>query len=290
MAFLELQGLAKRYGDFTAVADTFNSAAYNYTSFSGSAWMVKGANQGGLGNFVASPSGGGLVLAYDPVNGSSPKGRVFFIINVTDGFGSYFNLEYANAVGGNTTITVLDSTLSELEALDGAALQAQLNRLPALPTVRLRLAAAAGPAAGPCGDPQLAAGGDVDAVDQTCHVIDDGRHRVGLHRVVELDACRQRRPQLGHAAGQELPVVGVEGGLADPVDQALEGDAADQQFTAGARELVHGRVDGFFAGVHVHCATLWVCSNSVDRVLRSILPLGLRGSGPSRSSMTLGTM
>lgn len=110
--------------DFTAVADTFNSAAYNYTSFSGSAWMVKGANQGGLGNFVASPSGGGLVLAYDPVNGSSPKGRVFFIINVTDGFGSYFNLEYANAVGGNTTITVLDSTLSELEALDDNYLQA----------------------------------------------------------------------------------------------------------------------------------------------------------------------
>lgn len=46
---------------------------------------------------------------------------------------------------------------AELEALDGAALQAQLNRLPALPAARLRLAAAASAAAGPCGDPQLAA-------------------------------------------------------------------------------------------------------------------------------------
>lgn len=46
---------------------------------------------------------------------------------------------------------------AELEALDGEALQAQLNRLPALPAARLRLAAAAGVAAGPCGDPQLAA-------------------------------------------------------------------------------------------------------------------------------------
>ena len=130
----------------------------------------------------------------------------------------------------------------------------------------------------------------LDAIDEARHVADDGRHRVGLHRVVELDACRQGRPQLGHAAGQELAVVGVEGGLADPVDQALEGDAADQQLAAGARELVHGRMGRLFAGVHVHGATLWVCSNSVDRVLRSILPLGLRGSGPSRSSMTLGTM
>lgn len=109
--------------DFAEVADTFNTAPYNFTSFTGNAWMVKGADQGGMGNFRFSPSGGGLVLAYDPINGSSPKGRVFFIINVADGFGSYFNLEYANAAGGNTTITVLDSALSELDALDDTYLQ-----------------------------------------------------------------------------------------------------------------------------------------------------------------------
>ena len=139
------------------------------------------------------------------------------------------------------------------------------------------------------GDPQLAAGGHVDAVDKAGHVADQGRHRVGLHRVVELDAGGQRGPQLGDAAGQERPVVGVERRLADPVDEALEGDAADQQLAAGALELVHGGMDRFFAGGGGHWAP-WACWNSVDRVLRSILPLGLRGSGPSRSAMVLGTM
>jgi hypothetical protein len=48
-------------------------------------------------------------------------------------------------------------------------------------------------------DPLLAAGGDVDAVDQARHVLHHGRHRVGLHRVMQFHSRRQVRAQHGHA-------------------------------------------------------------------------------------------
>lgn len=46
---------------------------------------------------------------------------------------------------------------AEMETLSDVALQIQLNRLPALPTAKLRLSVAPDAAAGPCNDSQLAA-------------------------------------------------------------------------------------------------------------------------------------
>ena len=90
--------------------------------------------------------------------------------------------------------------------------------------------------------------GDVDAIDEFCHVVDDGRHRIGLHRVVDLDFGGQGRAQFGHAAIQQGAVVGVKRGLANLGGEASEGNAADEQFAVFGAELVHRRVSRFFAG------------------------------------------
>jgi hypothetical protein len=45
---------------------------------------------------------------------------------------------------------------------------------------------------------QFARRGHIDAADQPGHVRHQRRHRVGLHRVMQLDAGRQRRAQRPH--------------------------------------------------------------------------------------------
>ena len=66
---------------------------------------------------------------------------------------------------------------------------------------------------------QLAGGSHVDAVDQLRHEAHDGRHRIGLHRVVQPDAGGQRRAKLVDAPAQQAAVVGEERRLADALGQ-----------------------------------------------------------------------
>ena len=69
--------------------------------------------------------------------------------------------------------------------------------------------------AGIQGHQQLAAGGDIDAIDQAGHVRHQGRHGVGLHGVVQLHGGRQGGAQRGHARAEQAAVIGVVGRLAD---------------------------------------------------------------------------
>ena len=66
--------------------------------------------------------------------------------------------------------------------------------------------------------------------------------------------------------------------------------AADEQLAIGiTREEDGGMLEGTLGRCGVAHAG-WRSAQSVDRVLRSILPLGLRGSGPGRTSMPWGTI
>ena len=96
---------------------------------------------------------------------------------------------------------------------------------------------------------QLASGRHVDAADQAGHQRDHGRHRVGLHREMQLDLSRQHGLQLGHARAQQAAVVGVERRAADTFGQLRERETSDQQVAAvGASELGHLAVRGRGAG------------------------------------------
>jgi hypothetical protein len=85
---------------------------------------------------------------------------------------------------------------------------------------------------------QLAGRGHVDAVDQAGHVAHHGRHRVGLHRVVQLHrrgSAARSWPRAGAAArGRRRRT--ASGRRARPAGQRL---AADQQLAVARRELVH---------------------------------------------------
>ena len=127
-------------------------------------------------------------------------------------------------------------------------------------------------------DLQFASRGDVDAVDTGGHVGDQCRHRIGLHRIVQLDLGGQGGAQLGYAAIKSGAVVGIERRLAHAGSKARDGLAADQEFSVGMRKLVHRRVRRRGTGSSGHGQAAGV--NSVLRVLRSILPFWLRGRAP----------
>ena len=75
---------------------------------------------------------------------------------------------------------------------------------------------------------------DIDAIDQARHDTDQRRHRVGFHRVVQLDGRRECGAQFGNARPEQTPVIGIERCLADPSGKAFERHATDQQLTVGA--------------------------------------------------------
>ncbi len=85
---------------------------------------------------------------------------------------------------------------------------------------------------------------DVDAFDQARHQLHERGHRVGLHRVVQLDRGRQRRTQLGHAPAQQRPVVGVERRAADARGEQAQPLVADHEFPVfGGVEVFTQRVN-----------------------------------------------
>ncbi len=153
-------------------------------------------------------------------------------------------------------------------------------------------------------DFQFARRGHVDSIHQSCHVTDQGRHRVRLHGVVQLQRRWQGRAQQRDPAREQLPVVGVERRLADARGESRQRDATNQQLAVLDRELAHRRVSGYCAvgfvhlpvpGGHAAVARLSgtgdaFARNSLASALRSILPLGLRGKGPWRTRMFSGTM
>jgi len=91
---------------------------------------------------------------------------------------------------------------------------------------------------------QLAGRGHVNAVDQGRHQPDHGRHRVGLHRVMQLHLGRQGRAQLRNPGTQQATVVGIKRRLADALGQQRQLLPADDQFAARIdRELGHRHMD-----------------------------------------------
>ena len=117
---------------------------------------------------------------------------------------------------------------------------------------------------------------------------------------MQADALGQCRAKLGDALAQQAAVVGEERRLPDAFGQGRQRLAADQQLAPGGGELRHWRVarraGRGLLGIHrrlrhVGSAALraWA-DHSVDNSLRSILPFGLRGSGPTRTAMPAGTM
>ena len=101
-------------------------------------------------------------------------------------------------------------------------------------------------------------------VDQPAEMVDHCRHRVGLDRVAQIDAWRQRSPQLGHPARQKPPVIGEEWRSADSLREHVDRDPAHAKAAGPGGERGH-------RAVQRHAV-----SSSRSRV-RSNLPLGERG-------------
>ena len=98
--------------------------------------------------------------------------------------------------------------------------------------------------------PQLDARSHVQPIDETRHVADDGRHRVGLDRVMQADLRGQYGAESFDAGRQELAVVGVKRRAADTRRQQRQRQAADAQLFANQRETFDGGVRAL-----AHCAT-----------------------------------
>ena len=144
---------------------------------------------------------------------------------------------------------------------------------------------------------------DIDTVHQTGHQRHQRRHRVGLHRVMQLHPRRQGLPQRCHAGTQEAAVVGIKRRLSDPLRQQGQRLPADDQLAVLHAELRHWCVHrrsfwdngcGLGGFEHGRRLGMWLreyvvsgaqaerfSSQAVDSALRSILPFGLRGSGPA---------
>jgi len=80
---------------------------------------------------------------------------------------------------------------------------------------------------------QLADRSHVQPVGESRHVRDHRRHRVALHRVVQVHGWRQHATQLRDPRAQPAAVVDVAGRAADGVDHPRQRAPADQQFAAG---------------------------------------------------------
>ena len=170
-----------------------------------------------------------------------------------------------------------DSTLTRMPAASACASSASLLAGPGEADLARRHA-------GVERDLELAAGGDVDAVDDARHERDERRHRIGLHRVVQLDRggrCRRSSatPRVDQRAGRTHRTACGPTRSREPRERhAADDEAIVGDGPAGCARSAAGALK-FAAPV-----------NSAPSALRSILPLGLRGSGPGRMSMRAGTM
>ena len=99
------------------------------------------------------------------------------------------------------------------------------------------------------GNLQFAARGHINAVDQRCHVAHQRRHRVGLHRIVQLNRRRQRGAQLRYTIGKQFPVIGIKRCLPDALCEAGERDSADDKFAITDGELSHRRMQRGLVGL-----------------------------------------
>ena len=133
---------------------------------------------------------------------------------------------------------------------------------------------------------ELTARRHVQTVDQSGHVADERRHRVCLHRVVKPNGGRHVTAQLSDARRQQSPIVGVKRRAAHLHSESGERHAADDQAVVRHRPLRHWRM----ARHAQDCVPAKRFENSAPSILRSILPLALRGSGPTRTSILFGTM
>ena len=137
------------------------------------------------------------------------------------------------------------------------------------------------------GDFQFTAGSDVDAVDQGRHVLYQRRHGIGLHRIVQVNRRRQVAPQQRDPLAQGGAVVGIEGRAADALGQLRERHAAHLQDVVDNRKLHQRRV--WRTDTHAALPAK-IDSSSVLSILRSILPFGLRGSGPGAMMILAGSI
>ena len=123
--------------------------------------------------------------------------------------------------------------------------------------------------------------GYVDPVHEAAEMPHDGRHRVGLHGVVDLDPGRKRSAQFLCLARHDCAVVGVEGRAAKFVRDRRDLSPADQQFAilrveVWVRRVLREIVEHDYCGVKV-------VLNCAARAGRSNLPFGLRGSSGSQA-------
>ena len=132
------------------------------------------------------------------------------------------------------------------------------------------------------GDFQLATGGNIETVDQSGEMLHDGRHRIRLDRVAQMDLVRQASAQLCHPPRNPFPVVREEGRATDAVDETGQQHAADLKAT-----VCYGKLRATHIDIHLLVSNL--SANSFARHLRSNLPLGDRGI-VARSMISIGTM
>ena len=122
----------------------------------------------------------------------------------------------------------------------------------------------------------LAGRGHVDTVHQPAEMPHHGRHRVGLHRIVNFDRLGQRGAQFLYLSVHHRAIVGVEGRATDFLCDRRHLAAADEQFAILSIEI---RMRCVLCEVveHGHWAVNTVL-NCAARAGRSNFPFGLRGS------------
>ena len=79
----------------------------------------------------------------------------------------------------------------------------------------------------------------IDAVDQTGHHPDKGWHRIGFHRVMQLQLRRHRLTQMRHAGSQQPAVISVKRRLPGTYRQDRKLLPPNQQFAVPPFELRH---------------------------------------------------
>ena len=78
----------------------------------------------------------------------------------------------------------------------------------------------------------------VEPIDHARNMLDNRRHGIGLHRIMDVNRPRQIQSELFDPICNKRPVIGIEWGLPDAAGKLLERNTAHRQLTLFFTERV----------------------------------------------------
>src|SRR5689334_332169 len=115
---------------------------------------------------------------------------------------------------------------------------------------------------------------------------DDRRHWICLDRVMKLDCGGKRTAKVRHAGIDHAAIIGEERRAAHLLGQLRKAQAANHELVVDDRKMRKIRMPRLS---HIErFSRTAACSDA--SVVRSILPFGLRGNGPVRTTTCAGTI